>query len=247
MKVYCFAAAVFVPLLASPILLCAQTHLTSAGQLRSSDKTFNITPAAGTVYAGPSVTFSNPGEQLTFSRTSGGFEVDQAGLNYGDTSFINGTQLIGAGGFQGPGDGGLIELDFSTPVSEFGLSTEDFAGTNDATTGSYLNFFVAFDAGNKVIGGYTAPQAGQGSDLSFAGLSTLANDPISYVQFSDTAYGCSNNLVFGNLEYAPAVTIVGAEGPPAPTPEPSSFVPLGSALSALALGSRCLARRASRQ
>ncbi len=106
------------------------TQLTSADQLSSTDVQNPIVSAnhpIGYVSPGPSISFTGASQE-TFSRGSGQFEIDQAGYTYGGTAFANGTDLVGAGGFQGPGNGGPITLTFSTPVVQFGLNTEEFNG-----------------------------------------------------------------------------------------------------------------------
>ena len=216
------------------------TQLTSVSQLSPNDTAFVDKDAVGTTYAGPSVAFSNGNDRLTFSRTSGAYETDQANFNYGDTAFANGTVLVGAGGFQGAGDGKSITITFAVPVIQFGMNIEDF---EDAGTGSgkYTILFDALDPSGNLIANtiYDSVGCSDNSCLSFEGL-TVSGDSISSITFSDSGVeGGSNNLMFGNIKYAPAGTALQAP-PPAVTPEPSSFLLLGSGL----LGLAALGRRA---
>ena len=220
------------------------TQVTSAS---SNDISLAIVSAAqpvGYVSLGNSISFVT-GDQLVFSRMNGQFEVDQAGVTYGGTAFSNGTNLVGAGGFQGPGDGGPVTLNFTIPVIQFGLNIEDFNG------GPYTVDFTAYDAsGNVILSNLTAsgndPISGGSSTLSFEGvdaafnpLTLMYSDPISKVVFSDSAAGGSNDLIFGNIRFAPVGSALQAP-PPAVTPEPSGLVLLGTGLASLV----CLGRRA---
>lgn len=203
-------------LLAAPAAFAATVNqLTSANQLSAGDALFVPNAAVGTVYGGPSVSFTTSGGNLTFSRSSGGYEIDQAGYNYGGTAFANGTKLLGAGGFQGAGSGVPITLTFGSPVSQFGSNIEDFQG------GAYDVAFTAFDPMGVSLGTFQA----LGNDpnlLSFEGLS-VSGDTISKVVFNDSTTGGSNNLLFGNLAFgSPQATAV--------TPEPSSFALLGTGI-----------------
>jgi len=67
------------------------------------------------------VNFSAGGNTLTFSNETG-FEVVQAGSNYFNTAFSNGTQILYGAGFNG--SGGPVTIDFSTAVSQVGLNLE---------------------------------------------------------------------------------------------------------------------------
>ena len=225
------AASLLVPVLhADPI------QLTSASQLNAQAKAVSISSASqgvGYVSAGNSLTVGST-IQANFSRNSGQFEIDQANYNYGGTAFANGTQLVGAGGFQGPGDGGPVTITFSQPVYEFGLNIEDFNG------GAYAIAFTARDTAGAALGtgplGFVIPEtfvatgndplnSGNGA-LSFEGLSSFA-DPIGSVTFSSA----SGNLIFGNIALeGQQTTSVGGPGPVAVTPEPASLVLLGTGL-----------------
>ena len=202
------------------------TQLTSASQLSPQDQAFAITPAYGTVSAGPSLRLTSGTQAITFSRASGQFEIDQAGVTYGDTAFSNGTKLVGAGGFQGAGSGGPISVTFTLPVSEFGLNIEEF------NSGPFIVSFTAYDAGGTSLGTFNAPGL-SGLALSFEGLS-VTGDTISRIAFSDSGSGGSNNLIFGNISDGNP----SAAPPVATTPEPSSMVLLGSGILSLAAMSR---------
>ncbi len=225
-------------------------------QLLASSLAPAITAPVGTVFAGPSITFS---DGVTFSRkTSGAFEIDQAGYNYGDTAFSNGTLLVGAGGFQGAGDGKAITISFSTPVTQFSVNFEDF----DA--GSYTASYQVFDpkgnllqtyssSGSDPLGGGCTLMASSNSALPVCTLGTvsliaLPAIPIGSLVFDDAATGGSNDLLFGNLTFTSLGSInVGSGDPPAAvTPEPGSFLLLATGLSALAFfGRRRFAGRAT--
>ncbi len=74
-------------LLVAPAAFAATVNqLTSANQVSASDTRFTPNAAVGTVYNGPSVSFTTSGGNLTFSRSSGGYEIDQAEYNYGKHS-----------------------------------------------------------------------------------------------------------------------------------------------------------------
>lgn len=216
------------------------TQLSSASDLSHNDTSLVITTPVGTVSPGNSISFNNGNDRLTFSRASGQFEVDQANYNYGDTAFANNTMLVGAGGFQGPGDGGSITLTFAVPVIQFGLNIEDFQ-----PTGSHYSVqFFAKDAAGKPISNDSNPSyfysngCADNSCLSFEGL-TVSGDAISTIVFSDYPNGAgSNDLMFGNIQYATAGTAL--QAPPAVTPEPSSLVLLGTGI----LGVATFGRRA---
>ena len=196
-------------------------QLTSASSLSGSDTALAITAPAGTVLSSPT-TLSAGSEALTFSNTSGsGFEIDQAGLTYGDTSFANGTKILFSGGFQG--SGGPLTIAFSQGVTEFGFNTEEF------NTGPYKVSFTAFD-GRVSLGTFTAngcDSCGGGlSSLSFEGLDATAGSLITSILVTDDSY---DNLGLGNIEFG-----MQSGGGSTSVPEPSSL-----ALAVLGVG--CLA------
>ena len=203
------------------------TQLTSASQLSAQDQAFAITPAYGTTSPGPSLSLTSGSQAITFSRSSGQFEIDQAGVTYGNTAFLSGTKLVGAGGYQGAGSGGPVSLAFTLPVTQFGLNIEDFD-----SSGSFIVSFTAYDAGGTSLGTFMANGV-SGSALSFEGL-TVTGDTISKISFTDSAAGGSNNLLFGNISYGNPTAIP----PVASTPEPSSLVLLGSGILSLAAMAR---------
>ena len=203
---------------------CYAVQLTASYNLGEfgTDTTLNLSKTTpGTTYAGPSVSFNGTTDLLTFSRSSGGYEVDEVGYNYGATAFANGTYIVGAGGFQGPGSGGPITLHFTIPVAEFGLNLEEY------NTGFYFVDFTAYDATGVDLGTYFDSGVDP-SSLSFEGLA-VSGDLISTVVFDDVA-DCpppvcvgSNNLLFGNIEYYPSTVPLQAAAP-----EPSTFLLLAS-------------------
>jgi hypothetical protein len=184
-------------------------QLTLASQLNPEDDGFTDPDAVGTVYYSSAVTLGSGAASLTFQRSSGSYELDQVGVDYGASAFASGTKIIGAGGFQGPGDGKAIAIIFGAPVVEFGLNVEEY----DA--GPYTVSFAAFDASGNFLGTFTAA-GNDASALSFEGLKS--SDPIQKVTFDDSAAGGSNDLLFGNIEFLPAGQL--GSGSPA-TPEPS--------------------------
>lgn len=182
------------------------TQLTLASQLNPADEAFTDQDAVGTVYHSSTVTLGSGATALTFERGSGSYELDQVGVNYGASAFAGGTKIIGAGGFQGPGDGKAIAIVFGAPVLEFGLNVEEY------NAGPYTVSFSAFDAFGTFLGTFSA-SGNDPSALSFEGLKS--SDPIHEVIFDDSAAGGSNDLLFGNIDLLPA-------GQPAPAaPEPS--------------------------
>jgi hypothetical protein len=195
------------------------TQLTSASQLSSSDILFVDSDPVGTIYNTSSFAANS---ELTFSRSSGSYELDQVDVNYGNTAFTSGTKIIGAGGFQGPGSGGPITITFSTPVSEFGLDIEDYY------QGPYVVDFQMVDVTGVTSELYMA----SGDDplrLSFEGLTSTI--PIKSVTFDDSKLGGSNDLLFGNIMFAPD-TSVGSGAPPS-VPEPSTLPLFGLGFFAL--------------
>jgi hypothetical protein len=150
------------------------------------------------------VNFSAGGNTLTFSNETG-FEVVQAGSNYFNTAFSNGTQILYGAGFNG--SGGPVTIDFSTAVSQVGLNLEEFAD------GPYTVTFSAYD-GATWLGTYTAngidPDGGFASELSFEGVQATDGYDITSLVLSDAN---GDNLGIGPITYAAASV----------TPEPGSF------------------------
>jgi MYXO-CTERM domain-containing protein len=182
------SASLFIVIASDAALAASATQLTSASQLNSSDTAFID------------------------------HELDQVGVNYGATAFANNTKIIGAGGFQGPGDGKAITIKFATAVDEFGLNVEEYNG------GAYTVSFTAYDASGNSLGTFTA-SGNDPSTLSFEGLKS--STPISKVVFDDSAAGGSNDLIFGNIVFQPFVTTSSA-------PEPSGLMLVAGGLAALA-------------
>jgi hypothetical protein len=207
------------------------TQLTLASQLNPADEGFTDSDAVGTVYYSSTVTFGSGATALTFERGSGSYELDQVGVNYGASAFASGTKIIGAGGFQGPGDGNAVAIIFAAPVSEFGLNIEEY------NAGPYTVSYVAFDADDNFLGIFSAA-GNDPSALSFEGLKSL--DPIHEVIFDDSAAGGSNDLLFGNIEFLPAGQL--GSGSPA-TPEPSLPKLLACGLLTVCCFNRRLLRR----
>jgi hypothetical protein len=223
------AAACLFGMICSAVTKAAMiTQLTAASQLNSADTTFRDSDAIGTVYHNSTTTITSGGNTLTFERTSGAYELDQVGTNYGATAFSSGTNIIGAGGFQGPGDGKAITVIFGSPVSEFGLNIEDY------NAGPYTVSFTAYDASGVNLGTFSA-SGNDPSALSFEGL--RSSDPIHEVVFDDSAAGGSNDLLFGNIDFLPAA-------------QPGSGAPEPSLLKLFACGlftAACFNRRSFRQ
>jgi len=206
------AAAYLVGVIGSTVTpAAAVTQLTSASQLNPADDVFTDQDAVGTVYNNATVTLGSGASALTFERGSGTYELDQVGVDYGASAFASGTKIIGAGGFQGPGDGKVVAIIFSAPVVEFGLNIEEY------NAGPYTVSYAAFDADGILLGTYSA-SGNDPSALSFEGLKS--SDPIHEVIFDDSAAGGSNDLLFGNIDVLPAGQ-PGTGGSGAPTPEPS--------------------------
>jgi hypothetical protein len=212
------SASLFIVIASHAALAASATQLTSASQLNLSDTAFVDPDAVGTVYHSSTVSITSGAEGLTFSRGSGAFEVDQVGVDYGSSAFANNTRIIGAGGFQGPGDGKAITIKFATAVDEFGLNVEDYNG------GPYTVSFTAYDASGNSLGTFTA-SGNDPSTLSFEGLKS--STAISKVVFDDSAAGGSNDLMFGNIVLQPLATTSSA-------PEPSALMLVPGGLAALA-------------
>ena len=190
------------------------TQITSPAGLSPSDTTLTFSGPLGTNLGNP-VNFAAGGNTLTFSNTNG-FEVDQAGSNYFNTAFANGTAILFGTGFEG--SGGTATIDFSTAVSEVGFNAEEFAD------GPYTMTFSAYD-GATWLGTYTAngidPDGGFASELSFEGVQATDGYDITSIVLSDAD---GNNLGIGPISYAAASSV---------TPEPSSFGLLFTGLAGL--------------
>lgn len=208
------------------------TQLNSASQLGrfGSDTSLNLsTTNLGAALSSPR--FNTGNDLVTFFRGYGPFEVDRVGVNYGASAFANGTYILGAGGFQGPGDGGAITLTFTIPVAEFGVNVEEF------NTGNYAVGFTAYNAAGVALG--NGQYLASGSDpysLSFEGLS-VTGDLIKSIRFDDINQphpypGDSNNLLFGNLAFYPST--VPLQAPPPDVPEPSTIAQLALGIVGLA-------------
>ncbi len=216
------------------------TQITSQSQVGTYRTTFTSKDAPGTTYGGPSAVFNNGNNRLTFSRDGGGYETDQVGYNYGSSAFSNGTVLVGAGGFQGSGAEGPVKLTFTVPVIQFALNIEDFDLSANGTNNPYFIDFSAYDPGNNLLGTFQSTSGcSNNSCLSLEGL-TVSGSSIGAVVFSNSNAASTNNFLFGNVSYVNVGTALQA---PAVTPEPSSFVLLGTGLVSMAtLGRRKLAR-----
>lgn len=197
-------------------------QLTNATELGATDSTFTDPDSAGTHYSGPSVSFNNGDNTLTWSRGSGPFESDIAGVNYANTAFPAGTPILYAGGFSGAGDEGPVTLTFADPVTEFGVDIEEFAFID------YTVQFTVYD-GATSLGTFSA-SGNDPDDLSFEGAAATGNDVITSVIFDDSAAGGENNLGFGPVTYGDAAA-----------PEPAAM-----ALAAIGLAGMALVRRRGR-
>ena len=183
------------------------TQLTLASQLNPADEGFTDQDAVGNVYYSSTVTLGSGATALTFERGSGSYELDQVGVNYGVSAFASGTKIIGAGGFQGPGDGKAITIVFGSAILEFGLNVEEY------NAGPYTVSFTAFDASGNSLGTFSA-SGNDPSALSFEGMKSSYHN--HEVIFDDSAAGGSNDLLFGNIDLLPA-------GQPAPAASEASL------------------------
>ena len=183
------------------------TQLTSASGLSAGDTTLIYSGTIGTTTGSP-LTASAGGNTLTFTDSGGTLEYDQAGTNYVNTAFANGTNILYASGFSGAG--APITIAFANAVTEFGFNAEEFAA------GPYTISFTAFDGATN-LGTFTAtgcdPLGGcttASGTLSFEGLQSTGG--ITSVTISDTD---GNNIGLGPLTFG---------GSPIGTPEPSSLL-----------------------
>ena len=189
---------------------------------------YNNSYPNGTVTAafGPT-TYGNADNTLTFSGGPGLFNTYLAGTDYTGTVFANGTYVLIDGGVNSPFSG-AVTLSFSSPVTSFSLSIEDYwagflSGNNpNAYTVSYSWYNGATPLGTGSASG-SNDGTGTGS-LSSESAAVSGNQYITSVTFDDSALSGSNNLVFGPVAYTNYVAPINP--PPAVTPEPGTFVDL---------------------
>ncbi len=176
-------------------------------------------------YSGGTATFTDKADRLL----QGGIEAGpkDSCCFFGD--FAPGDPLI----ISRVNTPGALELLFSSDVTEVGTQFQTFPDTSGAFTAS----LSAFDAGNNLIGSYTAPGANtnsQNNSAVFLGLRNTAGDAaIRRVLFS-VATSNPNANAFGINQVS-----FGNNPTTAPVPEPSTYAMFGLGLVAIvALQSR---------
>jgi len=232
------AAAVFtlsgaVSVFAGDLSQCASSPCTSGTTLSTLDFS-SYYPSS----SAPQANFTTADNALTWSGGPGTFQTMLAGTDYVGTAFPNGTYLLIAGTSGGSGYGSPVNLTFSNPVTEFGVSIEDFyAGFG--TSQNYSIQVSAYD-GSVLLGQFLVDGSNDGTgvgSLALTAAQTSGGYDITNLIFDDVANGTgSNNLVFGPVSYQ--------NGPPIPSvPEGGStlaymVLAMGSCLAAIKLANR---------